>query len=423
MSGHITRMSRGSRVGSSSSRPTSTSRSTSTWRAAPWHACTCTDRSPSWSPSPPAWPHPARCWPAGRAAASRAACRPAPVGGSGAGPFAGRACRDHRQRPLQLACVPSERPEERMPDELPARSSSRGTGPDAARPARSSHRGPETCGSHRCTSRSSPERAEQRHLGDRQTGVPEERQPGRQVEAVTAAAQPLQRLGVADVGRHPTHPLHEAAPQLGLPQEVVVELVPAPSSVPALAPVGDQPGPLDGVRREEPGDATGHGVAAAAPQLALVAVDAEPEVRRERRAPGLPHRLVDDLEQRPDHPVGVPGVVAILAEQHRHQRVRAQEPDPGAHPVTAARADPEPVREPLREPALHAPRGHDDELLGERVVERRREQVAQTVGEEVGALGTMDPQGHGLQDATSCRHLEEARAGSPTRETADAAAP
>ena len=61
-------------------------------------------------------------------------------------------------------------------------------------------------------------------------------------------------------------------------------------------------------------------------------------------------------------------------------------------------------------------RGHDDELLGERVVERRREQVAQTVGEEVGALGTMDPQGHGLQDATSCRHLEEARAGSPTRE-------
>ena len=41
MSGHITRMSRGSSVGSSSSSPTSTSRSTSTWRAAPWQACTC----------------------------------------------------------------------------------------------------------------------------------------------------------------------------------------------------------------------------------------------------------------------------------------------------------------------------------------------------------------------------------------------
>ena len=45
MSGHITRMSRGSSVGSSSRRPSSTSRSTSTWRAAPWQLCTCTDRS------------------------------------------------------------------------------------------------------------------------------------------------------------------------------------------------------------------------------------------------------------------------------------------------------------------------------------------------------------------------------------------
>ena len=45
MSGTITRMSRGSSVGSSWSSPTSTSRSTSTWRAAPWQACTCTESS------------------------------------------------------------------------------------------------------------------------------------------------------------------------------------------------------------------------------------------------------------------------------------------------------------------------------------------------------------------------------------------
>ena len=45
MSGHITRMSRGSRVGSSWSRPTSTSRRTSTWRAVPWQACTWRLRS------------------------------------------------------------------------------------------------------------------------------------------------------------------------------------------------------------------------------------------------------------------------------------------------------------------------------------------------------------------------------------------
>ena len=46
MSGHITRMSRGSSVGSSESRPSTTSRSTSTWRDGPWQACTCTLRSP-----------------------------------------------------------------------------------------------------------------------------------------------------------------------------------------------------------------------------------------------------------------------------------------------------------------------------------------------------------------------------------------
>ena len=45
MSGHMTRMSRGSSVGSSSRRPTSTSRITSTCRVAPWQACTWTDLS------------------------------------------------------------------------------------------------------------------------------------------------------------------------------------------------------------------------------------------------------------------------------------------------------------------------------------------------------------------------------------------
>ena len=40
MSGHMTTMSRGSRDGSSSSRPSRTSRSTCTWRAEPWHRCT-----------------------------------------------------------------------------------------------------------------------------------------------------------------------------------------------------------------------------------------------------------------------------------------------------------------------------------------------------------------------------------------------
>ena len=52
MSGHITKMSRGSSVGSSASRPSSTSRSTSTCRAGPWQLCTWTDRSSSRSIRP-----------------------------------------------------------------------------------------------------------------------------------------------------------------------------------------------------------------------------------------------------------------------------------------------------------------------------------------------------------------------------------
>ncbi len=52
MSGHITRMSRGSSVGSSASAPSSTSRSTSTWRAGPWQLCTWTERSVAESERP-----------------------------------------------------------------------------------------------------------------------------------------------------------------------------------------------------------------------------------------------------------------------------------------------------------------------------------------------------------------------------------
>ena len=72
MSGHMTRMSRGSSVGSSASRPSKTSRRTSIWRAGPWQLCTWTERSLGCAAfglrAAPRW---RRC----RTAASRAACR------------------------------------------------------------------------------------------------------------------------------------------------------------------------------------------------------------------------------------------------------------------------------------------------------------------------------------------------------------
>ena len=81
-------------------------------------------------------------------------------------------------------------------------------------------------------------------------------------------------------------------------------------------------------------------------------------------------------------------------EQQRHERARVEEPHPGADPVTAAGTDAQPVAEPLGEPALDALRRHHHDLLGERVVERRREQLAEGVGELVGARRAVEVEGH-----------------------------
>ena len=52
--------------------------------------------------------------------------------------------------------------------------------------------------------------------------------------------------------------------------------------------------------------------------------------------------------------------------------------------------------EPLAEPALDALRGHDDEFLGERIGEGVSQQGAEPVGEEIGALGTVEVKCHRL---------------------------
>ena len=105
MSGHITRMSRGSSVGSSASRPSSTSRSTSTCRAWPWHACTWTDRSLLACERP-----------CGRTALAATSDCSQPSRVSGCSPaaevFVG--AQVGRQADLQLAQIPAEGGEQRM---------------------------------------------------------------------------------------------------------------------------------------------------------------------------------------------------------------------------------------------------------------------------------------------------------------------
>ena len=142
MSGHITRMSRGSSVGSSASRPSSTSRSTSTWRAGPWQLCTWTERSSA-----------ASVRPCGRTAfAAMSDCsQPSRVSGrSRLGEmFVG--LRIGGQAALQFAQVAPERRQQRMARRCggwcPSR---RGIAPRA--PASARHSSSLGCGSHRCRS-------------------------------------------------------------------------------------------------------------------------------------------------------------------------------------------------------------------------------------------------------------------------------
>ena len=57
-----------------------------------------------------------------------------------------------------------------------------------------------------------------------------------------------------------------------------------------------------------------------------------------------------------------------------HDLARCREGDMRAHPVAPA-GRPEPVREAMSEPALHAAGGYRDDLGDERVGHRRREDV------------------------------------------------
>ena len=77
------------------------------------------------------------------------------------------------------------------------------------------------------------------------------------------------------------------------------------------------------------------------------------------------------------------------------QRPRVQEPDARADPVVASRTDAEPVGQPLGQPALDAPGRDDDDLLGERVVERLGEEVGQRLRQQVGARSPVQVERHG----------------------------
>ena len=133
------------------------------------------------------------------------------------------------------------------------------------------------------------QRVEQLDLGHGDPGVPEEGEPRREVErlgpprsrSTTAACRTTGDGAGDDLGDQP-------APQLGLPGQVGVDQrSPAPSVSRPASQSASRLGTLDGVRREQPRQPTGDGVAAAPPQVALLAGLPVTEVLAQHPAPGL----------------------------------------------------------------------------------------------------------------------------------------
>ena len=157
-----------------------------------------------------------------------------------------------------------------------------------------------------------------------------------------------------------------------------------PVTVPAGRPVLEHPRPVPRIPREEPGDPAGDGPPAFLPQLVRVALVTLPEVPGERVAPRLVEARVDDREHPPDQPFGVPRVGVVGVGEQPDERGGAHEVDTRAYPV-AVLVRPEPVREPLGQPALDALGGHDDELAREHPTDRLSQELTELVGEQVRA--------------------------------------
>ena len=113
----------------------------------------------------------------------------------------------------------------------------------------------------------------------------------------------------------------------------------------------------------------------------------------QRPAPRSVERLVDHLEQRPDHRIRRPRILVGGAGDFGDQRVRVAERDAGADAVGTVPAA-EDVRQPLAQPPLDTTRGDEHELLGEWVGQRIGQQCAKAVSKQVGALGTVEVEGH-----------------------------
>ena len=418
-------MSRGSRVGSSASRPSSTSRSTSTCRAGPWQACTCT----LWSPA-------ARVRLAGStmALAARSSCsQESRLRAVSARRELAQSVLDDARASLlnhrvsttgcSVRCSSrTSRPSEASsgwPTRSWETSSTRGTAPRrsvSAVPQRGGGvRQPEV---HVAVL---PERAEQLDLGDRDPGVPEEREPRRQVDLLGAVAQRGEHLEVTSMGRGHADPGDEQPPQLGLPEQVGVEGVTGAVGVAAGLPLAEQ-------GRVAARRTTRTGAPAAGPRRSDARAAAHPPRRSGRgrgagsargTTPGRRARRPPRAAARPARPAttGRPRGCRPADDQLGDDAGRRPELHARADTVLATLAVTEPVGEPLAEPALDAARRHQHELLRERVGQRSGEQPGQAVDEVVRARGAVEQEWHRGQTLDRAADRPHARPTMPVNDS------
>ena len=209
------------------------------------------------------------------------------------------------------------------------------------------------------------EGGEQLDLGDRQPGVAEQRQPGRQVEDPGCSRSRARVSRWRSVRRRRVDPVERAGARARAARPGRRRSAPPQPSVSAAgAPVLDQPRPLHGVRREEPRQPPAPrrtaGRAAGRPRRRR---SPWPRCTRERARPGLvqgrrraaPSSGQASASGAHGSSSRVP-VISATSERGVRKSTPAQTPSP--RPAPAA----EPVREPLGEPALDAPGGHHHDL-------------------------------------------------------------
>ena len=371
MSGHMTRTSRGSSVGSSARRPRTQSRSTSTWRARPWQAWTCTLRSPAARGSGASGGASSRTWRWRRP-------RSVVAGSSTAW------CSDGVAGPSSSCSSRTSRPHE-------ASSGCRGTVSVASSPAAThvgrqlGEPGPEHGGGvqeQQVQLAPVGERPQDVEVGGGQAGQAEEAQPVGQVDEPRLLAQACARLlGPRGRMRHVGEPPSQQIPQARLPQEVRWQREAVRVDRVAFRPGGDHPRAVAGVTVEQ------HGQPPSDAETAGLRLRRALEVAPEGPEPVLLDVGVDHLGERPGDACPLPRILErVDARRTRHgigdDRAWGGEAD--------VRADPRAQGELLGHPPLDPAGRNRDHIGSERVL--AADVLGQFVDEAVGALGAMDDQ-------------------------------